>query len=71
MNTTRWYEWIGFTNTRKEQLVYDIGSGKMVKCRQNLEEIIQERFEHQAVKLDKKEEILGCHNLAIDLNKKI
>lgn len=60
-------EKIGFRNKRKEQRIFEIGTGKLLKCRHELEEIIQESYRHQAVKLDKKEEILTCHELAIDL----
>ena len=71
LQTKTFLERFGFRNKRKEQKIFDIGTDKLLKCRQDLEKIIQESFEHQAVKLEKKEEILECHNLAIDLNAKI
>ena len=41
--TKTWLERIGFRNKRKETKMFEIGTGKLAKCRTDLEKVIQER----------------------------
>jgi len=42
-------EKIGFRNKRKEQKIFDLGTDKLHKCREELQKIVKESYTHQAV----------------------